>query len=454
MQHDPAGLKFGPFWLTPGVSKKNACTSFFCSWVFVTLVTFLNFVQPYLLEEILHVPIDQQGSVTGYLNFLHESTALVLMGVIGALSDRTGRRKLIVIGFLIFGVGFFLFPLATSLWHLYLYRFVCAIGVAVAAVNVIAVMQDYPQNISRGKWGGTNSFFTSFAILAVTLGLAQLPAVFTGMGYTATQTGWYTFWVGAFLAVMAAAIFRVGLFGGVIGASSADKILVGARLTATFRQAFNGFVDGIRAAKANPRLAISFGSAYAARGDMIVVAAFYSLWFQVSGSEQGIDTAEALKLAGISLSALLLANVIWAPIFGIIIDRVNRIKALCFAMTLATIGYFVIGQVDDPFNRSVMMTATFILGIGEISAVVIGNALFGQEAPAKSRGAAAGVFSIVGTFGILSATIVGGIVFDKFGPGAPFTMMAGINFVIVIWSGWLILTNRASAEENTNGNSN
>jgi MFS family permease len=101
-----------------------------------------------------------------------------------------------------------------------------------------------------------------------------------------------------------------------------------------------------------------------------------------------------------------------------------------------------------------MMTATFILGIGEISAVVIGNALFGQEAPAKSRGAAAGVFSIVGTFGILSATIVGGIVFDKFGPGAPFTMMAGINFVIVIWSGWLILTNRASAEENTNGNSN
>jgi len=153
-----------------------------------------------------------------------------------------------------------------------------------------------------------------------------------------------------------------------------------------------------------------------------------------------------------SMFALIIATWLWAPTFGFIIDRINRIKALFIAMTLATIGYFVIGQVDDPFNRPVMMTATFILGIGEISAVIIGNALFGQEAPPESRGAAAGVFSIVGTLGILSATVLGGILFDKIGPSAPFTMMAFVNFVIVIWSGWLILTNRAGNAENNNSN--
>lgn len=445
MQHDPAGLKFGPFWLTPGISRLNACTSFYCSWIFVTLVTFLNFVQPYLLEEILHVPSGDKGTVTGYLNFLHEGTALVLMGLIGALSDRTGRRTLIVLGFLIFALGFYLFPLASTLPQLFAYRFVCAIGVAIAAVNVIAVMQDYPQNISRGTWGGTNSFLTSFAILMVTIVLARLPEIFTGMGYSPEQTGNFTFWVGTCLALMSAGIFRAGLFGGRISGSA--ELAAGttdSKLLAAFRSALTGFLDGIRAAKANPRLAISFGTAYAARGDMVVVGAFYSLWFQVAGSEQGISTAEALKLAGISMSALLLANVIWAPIFGIIIDRINRIKALCIAMSLATIGYLVIGQVDDPFDRSVMMTATFILGIGEISAVIIGNALFGQEAPPEARGAAAGVFSIVGTLGILSATLAGGIVFDQFGPGAPFTLMAGVNLIIVIWSLWLILTKRAT----------
>ena len=152
MQHNPAGLKFGPFWLTPGISKLNACTSFYLSWIFVTLVTFLNFLQPYLLEEILQVPNNMKGSVTGSLNFLHEGTALIVMGMIGALSDRTGRKSLIIVGFLIFSLGLFLFPMASALPQLFAFRFVCAVGVAVAAVNIIAIMQDYPQNLSRGKY--------------------------------------------------------------------------------------------------------------------------------------------------------------------------------------------------------------------------------------------------------------------------------------------------------------
>ena len=95
MQPDPAGVKFGPFWLTPGVNRLNACTYFVSSFTFVTLVTFLNFVQPYILEEILSVPVGQQGAVTGYLNFIHEGTALLIMGIVGAISDRSGRRALI-----------------------------------------------------------------------------------------------------------------------------------------------------------------------------------------------------------------------------------------------------------------------------------------------------------------------------------------------------------------------
>ncbi len=103
-------------------------------------------------------------------------------------------------------------------------------------------------------------------------------------------------------------------------------------------------------------------------------------------------------------------------------------------MTLAAFGYFTIGQVDDPYDLPVMLSATFVLGIGEISAVIAGNALLGQEAPARIRGAAVGVFGLVGTLGILFATLAGGQVFDAFGYGAPFTMMAGVNLVIAVWA--------------------
>ena len=115
-------------------------------------------------------------------------------------------------------------------------------------------------------------------------------------------------------------------------------------------------------------------------------------------------------------------------------------------MLLATIGYGVIGTVSDPYDMAVMMTATFILGIGEISAIIAGNALLGQEAPARIRGASVGVFGLIGTCGILFATFAGGRVFDAFGPGAPFTMMACVNFVIVLLAGWVIWSGRAAPE--------
>lgn len=390
--------------------------------MFVTLVTFLNFVQPFILEEVLGVPADEQGRVTGFLNFLHEGTAFLLMGFVGALSDRTGRRRIIIIGFTIWLIGFLVFPLADNLLQLYLYRLIFAVGVATSSVMVITTMQDYPQEASRGKWGGFNSFLTSFAILTTTLLLARLPGFFTSMGYSAVEAGRYTYWVGAAMALFAVIMFRIGFYGGRIGDGSASK------------SPFTGLLDGLRAGGKNPQLALSYGSAFAARGDMVVLGAFYSLWFAVVGREQGLETGESLMKAGISMSALLLANVLWAPVFGFILDRISRVAGLIIAMVLATIGYFVIGNVSDPFNMPVMMTATFILGVGEISAIVAGNALLGQEAPRNIRGAAVGVFSLVGTLGILFATVLGGFVFDAIGPGAPFTMMAVVNAVVVVWA--------------------
>ena len=112
MQADTSGIKFGPFWLTPGVSRINAASYFSTAFLFVTLTTFLGFIQPFLLSEVLQVPADQQGAVTGRLSAFHEGIALLVMGLIGALSDRTGRRIICVVGLLIWAIGLALYPLA------------------------------------------------------------------------------------------------------------------------------------------------------------------------------------------------------------------------------------------------------------------------------------------------------------------------------------------------------
>jgi MFS family permease len=419
---DTNGIKFGPFWLTPQISRINAVTYFSSAFMFVTLVTFVNFLQPYILDEILKVPAERQGAVTGGLNFFHECTALVLMGLMGSLSDRTGRRTLIVIGLVIWAIGLALFPMAESVFQLYVYRFIVAIGVATASVMVIAAMQDYPQEVSRGKWSGFNSFVTSFAILFLSLVLVRLPNALTDAGYDAILAGRITFGIGSGMALFAAVICWLGYYRGKI-ATSAET-----------RSPFAGVVDGLREGRRNPRLALAYGSAFAARGDLVVIGAFFSLWFVRAGAEQNVSTGDAIVRAGITMSALLVATWIWAPLFGYIIDRIDRVTALAIAMILAAIGYFVIGTVGDPYNMRVMGPATFLLGIGEISAIVAGNTLLGEQAPARMRGAAVGVFGLVGTLGILFATYVGGQIFDRFAYSAPFTMMAGVNAIIVIWA--------------------
>ena len=76
----------------------------------MTLLTLVNFLQPYLLEEVLQIPRDEQGALTGFLAALQEIGVISLMGLVGALSDRTGRRVLFALGFVIIALGYFLYP--------------------------------------------------------------------------------------------------------------------------------------------------------------------------------------------------------------------------------------------------------------------------------------------------------------------------------------------------------
>ncbi|MDH3510272.1 MAG: hypothetical protein OER85_05370 [Gammaproteobacteria bacterium] len=50
------------------------------------------------------------------------------------------------------------------------------------------------------------------------------------------------------------------------------------------------------------------------------------------------------------------------------------------------------------------------------------------------RRAAAGVFSLVGTSGMLFGIFVGEQLLDRFGYGAPITMMACLNAVTCLWA--------------------
>ena len=137
-----AGVRLGPIQFAAGVTPVNAGAFLYSAFVAIILFSFLSFAQPYVLTEIVKVPPEEAGRLTGLLVTMQEIVSLCLVGYIGGLSDRFGRRTLFALGFCIMGVGYILFPYATTETDLFLYRFIYALGIAMAGVMFAVIGVD------------------------------------------------------------------------------------------------------------------------------------------------------------------------------------------------------------------------------------------------------------------------------------------------------------------------
>jgi MFS family permease len=413
------GIKFGPWWLSSGITRRHVVVMFSVNLISMILVPFINFVQP-LIFQGLEVPADQQGTLTANLGLLSDVIALCIMVFIGAISDRTGRRVVVMAGFIVLAAGLFMYPRAEGITELYLFRALAGVGMGIISTTMLTVIQDYPQNRSRGKYTGMNSLFSGLGVLVMAIGIMRLPEYFVAQGTSQTEAVITTFMLCACIGLFAAALARFGLSGALPDPEH--------RTTSVFA----GVSDALKEARKNPRLMLSFVAAFAARGDLAVAGTYFALWFMHIGTAQGIDSTVVAATSGQYFGLLNLSIMLWAPVYGIIIDRVNRVTAVIIGLATASAGYFFMGMIDDPFNPALIIPACIILGMGETSAVVSCGSLAGQEAPARIRGSVIGFYALCGTFGILTLSFICGTIFDAFSPTAPFIFMGIVNLAVVL----------------------
>ncbi len=393
----------------------------YASFATLNLLIFMNFVQPFLLEELLNIPRAEQGSVTGRLASLQEAVIIVFMSLIGAMSDQWGRRMVYVIGFLFMGAGYFLYPLAGSIVQLAIFRCIFAVGAATVPVMLSAIAIDYSQPVSRGKWIGISNLSSSAGIIFMTLVMAKIPAWLEAAGYGGPTAGRYTFWMASAACFVAAAILSQGLKG------------KSSNTAASRPNPFLSVTEGLRAGAQNPKLTLAYAAAFVGRGDLVIIGTFLPLWAMQIGTENGLSTGQAMASAGILLFINQVAVISWAFVAGYLNDRFDKISVLAVSFTLAAVGYFGLWLVGDPFNSAIII-AIVILGAGEVSITVTSTAVIGEHAPQISRGAILGVFGVMGAIGIMIGTFIGGEIFDSIGKTAPFLMMVIFNAVIIAWA--------------------
>ncbi|MAF83132.1 MAG: MFS transporter [Gammaproteobacteria bacterium] len=422
---EPGGLRFGPLTMMPGVSAKNLFGLFFASFFGIATMSFINASQPYVMTEMLLIPLDEQGTLAGNLTVVQEIVLLSLLGPIGALSDKIGRKPLYVTAFVLLGLAYFLYPLAGTILSLFLFRMIFAAGAANNVVMLPAVANDYPQEGCRAKMLATCFIFNGLGIVIVLAIFRGLPVRFADMGFDPIWVGRYWLWVMAALCLFVAVVIALTLKPG-----APKQLKKREPLLATFK-------IGIRAAR-NGRIALAYAAASVSRGDLSVMSTFFTLWLTQEGIRQGLPTAEAAKTALTFYVFVQGASLPWAPIAGYMLDRIDRLYGLAIAMVIAGVGYSSLWLLDNPLGMGMYLCAALI-GMGEMTANLAATSLIGKEAPERGRGAVLGMWSFCGALGILTVALVGGYLFDNVSQIGPFMFVAGANILLFFWSVFLIL---------------
>ena len=419
---------FGPVQLAEGVTTRHMLCYLFAALISIGMFTYLMSLTPYILKVNLGIPSEEHGRVIGNLQFLQEIIVIGCIGWWGAMSDRFGRRAIYIVGWILMGIAYSVYSFATSIEGLFALRIVFALAVAATTTNLSAILADYPQDASRGKMTGISFLLNGLGAVAFFVGLSKLPEIYQAQGATDIWAGHYAYLTVAAIAFVAA-IVMLGLKPGrPEGVEPKTPVL-------------QLLSEGIKAAK-NKRIGVAYLGAFAARADMAIITLFLILWVVQSSAEAGLTTAEAQARAGMFVGITSLAAVIWAPFFGIVADKIDRLTLCVIGFGLAAIGYGWLGVLPDVLSFSVVIPTLIVVGIGQTSTQIACTVLLGQECPPAYRGSIFGVQAFFGAIGILAISTGGGYLYDLVNPGAPFIAVAIANGVVFLAAAVLRLKER------------
>jgi MFS family permease len=407
--NDPRGVKLGYIWLQPGVTRMNGWTLLYVLFVSIGLLVFLNFQQPYVLEVMLGIPEERHGRVVAQMALVHELVLIFCVSPFGALADRIGRRSVLALGYVILATGYMAYPFATSVEMLTLFRAIFAVGAAAIISTFTTVLTDYPQEQSRGKLVALGSILNGIGLVLLSSIGGQVIKWLTEGGYDPVVAGRMAITGVGMLGFVSAVVVLWGLRG--------EKLVLEHEKIPFTRLVREGF-----GAARNPRVALAYAAAFISRGDVVVVGMYLSLWAQRIGSEMNLSPGEAQAQAGIMLAIVSGSPILVAPLFGILNDKLDRVTGLILASGLGVIGYIGFGSLHDPIT-GLAIPVGIVLGCGQVTSIIAGQTLIGQEADPRIAGSTLGAFNAFGAIGTLAGSVLGGYLFDLWTFGGPFLMM-------------------------------
>ena len=323
---------------------------------------------------------------------------MVFAPILGRISDKVGRKPVIVFSLIGTAVGSFVTGAAGALWVLFLGRILDGASGASVAVAQGAVADIAPPEQRARLMGMLGAAFgVGFVVGPALGGLAALGGPH----------------VPFYLA-------------GTIAAINAVAAMI--RLPETKPDTSHITEKSQRGAALSPAL-----KRFALVGFLSMLGfAGFEATFSIWGEKQFGFTEGSASIVFVFVGVTLVA--VQGGLIGPLTQRLGSRKLLRIGLSLVAVGLLLLGVTT---TWPMLFVALFLLSLGQGMSGPSGSALVAELAPVERRGEAIGYQQSTAAFGRVAGPVMAGALFDQVGINSQF-LVSGILIVVAVGSVWSI----------------
>jgi DHA1 family multidrug resistance protein-like MFS transporter len=350
------------------------------------------------------------ATVLGLLSATFATLQFFFAPLWGQLSDRFGRKPILLVGLGGFGIAMLVFGLSTQLWMLFLARSVSGILSSATLPTVMAFIADTTQPKDRA--GGMGLMGAAGGI-----GMILGPVIGGFLGADSPHTPFF------FSAGLALLVWFFALI----------------FLPETFSREQRALAATARPAQPQGRLAGLMGALRGPLAFLMILAALTSFGMAQLESTGALFARQRFGAGAIEMgTAFMVMGVVGVftqfVLVKRVIGRMGEERAIQWSLLGTAISLISFGLAE---NFATMIAVLVLLSLATAFTRPALNSLVSRSASRAEQGTAMGVINSFYSLGMVFGPVTGGLIFDHIGISWPF-FSGGTIFLIAVAISWVV----------------
>ena len=365
------------------------------NWIAIVLLAFSGqiawVIENSWFNTFVNDVISPDPKVISLMVALSAITATLTTLVMGTLSDRLGKRKImILVSYILWGISTMVFPAAGAVKSATLAVFAvlsldCLMtffGSTANDASFNAWLTNVTDETNRGTVSGITELFPLLAMVVTTIVSGMLIEYF---GYT------------LFFTSMGLIVVVCGLVGGLLMKEAPIPKVEGEKI-GFWKQVFSGF--SVRAVRENKKLF-----------SLYFCVLVFAIAEQIAMPYQIIYFTKTLgysyDVIGVNLGLMVLLAGICGVFFGRLVDRLGKPKLLLAALFVSALGFLLVSLARD---MVLLCVAIFVMSFGMVAKLITTGAWIKDLTPPASAGQFQGIRMI---FWVLLPMVIGPFIGER-----------------------------------------